>query len=246
LGNKTAQKTRFFNSLLIEKPLYRGYAMTMETLATLTRAMQAAATQSALRADKTVLLGASKGQSAETVEQFIQARLHHFGENRVREAADKWLPLREKHKNITLHLIGPLQTNKVDEALELFDVIQTLDRIKLADAIAKRQKETAALATKEFYIQVNTGEEPQKAGIAPMEAAAFIAYCKNLGLNVTGLMCVPPAKQMPAPHFALLRKIALESCLPNLNMGMSEDFETAIRMGSSCVRIGRALFGERT
>ena len=144
-----------------------------------------------------------------------------------------------------LHLIGPLQTNKVKQAMGLFDAIQTVDRPKLAEAIAKNM-DGQEVITKHFYIQINTGEEPQKAGITPKEADDFIEYCvKKLGLSIIGLMCVPPADQPPAPHFALLKKIADRHGLKELSMGMSGDYETAVRMGSTCVRIGTALFGER-
>ncbi len=223
--------------------------------------------RSPLAANSTILLGACKGQGAGVIEDFILAGLTDFGENRVQEAAGKWPALKKAHPEVRLHLIGPLQTNKVGEALELFDVIQTLDRPKLAAAIAKELARTGDAtpaggaspehaprsfqektpgATKEFFIQVNTGEEPQKSGVSPSETAEFISYCRNLRLNITGLMCVPPADDMPAPHFALLRKLALENGLAELSMGMSGDFETAIRMGSGCVRIGTALFGERS
>ena len=217
----------------------------METLIQIQRMMEASRSGSALAANHSILLGASKGQSAETIEQFIDAGLTNFGENRVQEAMEKWPSLKKRHPHVTLHLIGPLQTNKVKEALELFDVIQTLDRPKLAEAIARIRDSGFGIQEKQFYVQVNTGEEPQKAGVSPKEANEFIGYCKNLGLNIVGLMCVPPAGDMPAPHFALLRKLAMDNGLRELSMGMSSDFETAIRMGSTCVRVGTALFGER-
>jgi pyridoxal phosphate enzyme (YggS family) len=188
------------------------------------------------------LLGVSKTQPSEAIEILINAGLFCFGENRVQEAKAKWPPLKQRHKNIELHLIGPLQSNKVKEALELFDVIQTIDRPKLAEAIAKIESS----GSKRFFIQVNTGDEPQKSGIATKEADAFIEYCKiDLKLPIAGLMCIPPVDQLPAPHFALLRQIALRHDLTELSMGMSDDWQTAIRMGSTCVRLGRALFGER-
>ena len=202
-----------------------------------------------------VLLAASKGQPATIIEEAIACGVTVFGENRVQEAQAKWPELKKRHPNITLHLIGPLQTNKVTDALALFDVIQTLDRPKLAEVasgelrVAKEQYSSARhspLATRHFYLQINTGCEPQKAGILPGEADDFIRYCiEDLKLPVVGLMCVPPADQPPAPHFALLREIALRHGLKELSMGMSGDYETAIRMGSSCVRIGTALFGKR-
>ncbi|MDX1975028.1 MAG: YggS family pyridoxal phosphate-dependent enzyme [Rickettsiales bacterium] len=190
-----------------------------------------------------LILGASKGQGLAIIEEAIAAGLTYFGENRVQEAYEKWPEIKKKHPHIQLHLIGPLQSNKVKPALELFDVIQTLDRPKLADEIAKQY---TSGGSKQFFIQVNIGDEPQKSGISPKDAERFIDYClKTLGLPVVGLMCVPPAEQAPAPHFALLKKIAGNHGLNQLSMGMSNDYETAIRMGSSCVRIGTALFGER-
>ncbi|NBX03326.1 MAG: YggS family pyridoxal phosphate-dependent enzyme [Alphaproteobacteria bacterium] len=209
---------------------------------------------SPLAAPEISLLAASKSQSALLIEEAIAGGVRVFGENRVQEAQDKWPSLRLAHPEVELHLIGPLQTNKVKQALELFDVIQTVDRPKLAEEVAsllssvssKKNAGDWKLATKSFYIQVNTGKEPQKAGVLPDEADAFIDYCvKELALPVVGLMCVPPADQPPAPHFALLSQIAQRHGLEKLSMGMSEDFETAIRMGSTCVRLGRALFGER-
>lgn len=200
---------------------------------------------SPLSAQRPHLLAASKGQGLPQIEEAVAAGVEWFGENRVQEAWEKWPELKKRHPNIKLHLIGPLQTNKVREALGLFDVIQTLDREKLAVEIAKTANSQHPV-TNSYFIQVNTGEEPQKAGIAPKEADAFIRYCQDeLALPVVGLMCIPPAGQPPAPHFALLRDIAWRNGLKELSMGMSGDFETAIRMGSSCVRIGTALFGER-
>ena len=199
------------------------------------------------------LLAASKGQSAPTIEATIHAGIVDFGENRVQETQAKWPELKQRHPHIRLHLIGPLQTNKVKDALALFNVIQTLDREKLAKVMShelwvmsQNQSHDSQPMTHDFYIQINTGEEPQKAGIAPKDADAFICFCRDeLKLPIVGLMCIPPANQPSAPHFALLREIAKRNNLRELSMGMSGDFETAVRMGSSCVRIGTALFGER-
>lgn len=198
------------------------------------------------------ILGASKGQTVEAIEEAIRAGVILFGENRVQEAATKWPTLKKRHPHVKLHLIGPLQTNKVKDALALFDVIQTVDRPKLAEVLSaelrvlSKNAQHSALKTQHFYIQINTGEEPQKAGVLPKKADDFIAYCeKDLKLPVIGLMCIPPADQPPTPHFALLRKIALKHGLKELSMGMSGDYETAVRMGSTCVRIGTALFGAR-
>lgn len=205
--------------------------------------------QSPLTAHHPSILGASKTIPPETIEKYIESGLHRFGENRVQEAEEKWPELKKRHPDVELHLIGPLQTNKVKAALALFDVIQTLDRPKLAEEVSRLLSPTSRnsqLATRNFYIQVNTGDEPQKAGISVNDAPAFIRYCRDdLKLPVVGLMCIPPADQPPAPHFALLRKIALENNLLELSMGMSEDYATAIRMGSTCIRLGRKLFGDR-
>jgi len=198
---------------------------------------------SSLSSSEVTLLAACKSQTAEAIEQAIAANITDFGENRVQEALAKWPPLKKKYPHVRLHLIGPLQTNKVAEALALFDVIQTLDRPKLALAVSSHND--SRLVTRDYYIQVNTGDEPQKSGVSPNEANDFIAYCRALKLNVVGLMCVPPASDMPAPHFALLKKIADKNNLEKLSMGMSGDYETAVRMGSTCVRIGTALFGKR-
>ncbi len=167
-----------------------------------------------------------------------------FGENRVQEAAAKWPDLRAAHPDIELHLIGPLQTNKVAQAMALFDVIQTVDREKLARALAAEQAKTGLRRC--YFIQVNTGEEPQKAGVTPGEADRFIAACRDKhGLDVMGLMCIPPVDEEPALHFALLAKIAARNGLTGLSMGMSGDFETAVRLGATHVRVGSAIFGAR-
>jgi pyridoxal phosphate enzyme (YggS family) len=167
-----------------------------------------------------------------------------FGENRVQEAQGKWPALRAQWPDIELHLIGPLQSNKAREAVALFDVIHTVDRPSIAEALAK---EIARQARKpRLLVQVNTGEEAQKAGVAPQDADAFLAACRTShGLTIAGLMCIPPAEQSPGPHFALLAKIAKRNGLPLLSMGMSADFETAIEVGATHVRVGSAIFGAR-
>jgi pyridoxal phosphate enzyme (YggS family) len=201
---------------------------------------------SPLAADQITLLAASKAQTADTIAKAVAAGIMVFGENRVQEAEAKWPELKKRFPDIELHLIGPLQTNKVKQSLQLFDVIQTIDRHKLADAIAMELQKSEYLP-KQFYIQVNIGKEPQKAGVMPEEADSLIGYCiKDLHLPVAGLMCVPPSDQLPAPYFALLREIALRNGLSKLSMGMSEDYETAVRMGATCVRLGRVLFGEHS
>lgn len=189
------------------------------------------------------LVAVSKTHPAEAVLEAIAAGQRVFGENRVQEAAGKFPALRQAHA-LELHLIGPLQTNKVKEAVALFDVIQTVDRAKLADALAAEYRKQQRFLP--CYIQINTGEEPQKAGIAPAEADGFIRYCReDLGLPVKGLMCIPPNDQHPAPHFALLREIARRNNLPGLSMGMSGDYELAIQFGATAVRVGTAVFGSR-
>ncbi|MES2984292.1 MAG: YggS family pyridoxal phosphate-dependent enzyme [Pseudomonadota bacterium] len=189
------------------------------------------------------LIGASKGQPEAVLAEAIRLGLSDFGENKVQEAQAKWPALKAAHPAVRLHLIGPLQSNKAREAVALFDVIQTIDREKiadaLADAIAKEGRTPAML------IQVNTGEEPQKAGVTPRATAALLAHCRGLGLPVVGLMCVPPEGVNPAPHFALLRKMAETLGLPEVSMGMSGDYETALRLGATMVRVGTALFGAR-
>ena len=190
-----------------------------------------------------ILIGASKTQPVEMLEAAISLGLMDFGENKVQEAQAKWPSLKEKHPRVRLHLIGPLQSNKAADAVALFDVIQTLDRPRIADALAAACEKLGKRPV--FLIQVNTGEEPQKAGVAPRDAAALLAHCRALGLPISGLMCVPPDGENPAPHFALMKKMADELGLRELSMGMSGDFETAIRLGATMVRIGTALFGSR-
>jgi pyridoxal phosphate enzyme (YggS family) len=204
----------------------------------------AAARQARLtpRSDVT-LVAVSKTHPAEKVEALLRAGHSVFGENRVQEAQAKFPALKSAWPRLELHLIGPLQTNKVKEAVALFDVVQSVDRPKLARALAEEMgKQGRALPC---FIQVNTGEEEQKAGIAPSAADGFVAECRSLGLAVAGLMCIPPAEDEPSPHFALLAKIAARNGLDQLSMGMSGDFETAIRLGATHVRVGTALFGAR-
>ena len=205
----------------------------------------AAAAQVAGRAPADVtLVAVSKVQPAERIEAVLAAGQRVFGENRVQEAQSRWPALRERYDGVELHLIGPLQTNKVRLAVELFDVIESVDRPKLARKLADAFAESGR--TLPCYIQVNTGEEPQKAGILPADADAFIAECRDTHcLPVAGLMCIPPAGEEPALHFALLKKIATRNGLSGLSMGMSDDFETAIAFGATIIRVGSALFGAR-
>ena len=190
------------------------------------------------------LIAVSKTFGEDDILPLIEAGQRVFGENRVQEAAAKWPGLRARIPGIELHLIGPLQTNKLDEALALFDVFHTLDREKLALALVKAREKGKAMPR--LFVQVNTGEEDQKAGIAPQEADRFIARCREeWRLEIEGLMCIPPVDEEPALHFALLDKIARRNGLARLSMGMSGDFETAVRLGATHVRVGSALFGKR-
>ena len=190
------------------------------------------------------LVAVSKTHPPEGIEPAIAAGHRIFGENRVQEAASKYPALKATWPNLRLHLIGPLQSNKARDAVRLFDVIETLDRPKLARALASAMDQEGRRP--DCYIQVNTGEEPQKSGVAPGEADALIALARDeLGLPVVGLMCIPPLDEEPALHFALLWEIGRRNGLRTLSMGMSADFETAIRFGATHVRVGTAIFGSR-
>lgn len=190
------------------------------------------------------LVAVSKTFSAEEIRPAIDAGQRIFGENRVQEAKAKWPELRAETAGLELHLIGPLQSNKAAEAVELFDVIHTVDREKIAAALAAEC--TRQGRRPRFFVQVNTGLEAQKAGIDPREAVAFVARCCEVhGLDVEGLMCIPPVEEAPGPHFALLSKLAREAGVTALSMGMSSDFETAIDLGATHVRVGSAIFGTR-
>ena len=191
------------------------------------------------------LVAVSKTYGADVIEPVIAAGQRVFGENRVQETAAKWPALRARTPDLLLHLIGPLQSNKAREAVALFDVIETVDRPKLAEALADAMSRTGR--TPRLLVQVNTGAEPQKAGIAPEAADAFLADCRDrLGLGIEGLMCIPPADQQASPHFALLATIARRNGLTTLSMGMSADFELGIQLGATHVRVGSAIFGYRT
>ncbi len=204
----------------------------------------AAAEKKAGRAPGSVTLAAvSKVQPVERIVEVLEQGHRVFAENRVQEAAGKWPELRDRFAGVELHLIGPLQTNKVRQAFDLFDAIQSVDRPKLARKLADEAQ--ARGACPRLFVQVNTGAEPQKAGVLPADADAFIAECRSLDLPVEGLMCIPPADEEPSPHFALLRKIAERNGLAGLSMGMSGDFESAISLGATIVRVGSALFGAR-
>ncbi|WP_417262296.1 YggS family pyridoxal phosphate-dependent enzyme [Celeribacter sp.] len=196
------------------------------------------------RAQESVtLIAVSKVQPNERVASVLEEGHRVFGENKVQEAAGKWPAFKEQYDGVELHLIGPLQTNKARQAMELFDVIHTVDRPKLANTISRLREELGHCPR--LFIQVNTGDEPQKAGILPADADGFIKECLDLGLEIEGLMCIPPAEEEPSLHFALLKKIAHRNGLSGLSMGMSGDFETAIAQGATHVRVGSAIFGER-
>jgi pyridoxal phosphate enzyme (YggS family) len=229
--------------------------MTGENTATVTSPLPntlAAVEQEVVRACKearrdrasVTLIAVSKTHQAEAIEPVIAAGQRVFGENRVQEARAKWPPLLSAHPGLALHLIGPLQSNKAKEAVALFDAIHSVDRPSICEALTKeidRQQRAPQL-----FVQLNTGEEPQKAGIAPAEADAFIARCREkYGLKISGLMCIPPVDEAPAPHFALTAKIAARNGLANLSMGMSADFAIAIALGATHVRVGSAIFGAR-
>jgi PLP dependent protein len=190
------------------------------------------------------LVAVTKTVPAPAIEEAIGAGQRLFGENRVQEARAKWPALKGRHPNLELHLIGPLQTNKVRDAVALFDVIETVDRPKLARALAEEMRRAGK--SPRLFVQVNTGEEPQKAGVLPAETDAFVALCRDtFGLSIEGLMCIPPLDEEPAMHFALLAKIAERLGLKELSMGMSGDFARAIQFGATYVRIGTAIFGAR-
>ncbi|MDM9621194.1 YggS family pyridoxal phosphate-dependent enzyme [Rhizobium sp. S96] len=209
------------------------------------RARIAKAERDAGRAAGSVgLVAVSKTFDADAIRPAILAGQRVFGENRVQESQGKWAELKAETPGIELHLIGPLQSNKAAEAVALFDVIETVDREKIARALAeeiKRQGKTPRL-----YIQVNTGLEPQKAGVAPDDTPSFVGVCRNeLGLEIEGLMCIPPADENPGPHFALLAKLAKQCGVEKLSMGMSSDYEIAVAFGATSVRVGSAIFGAR-
>lgn len=206
-------------------------------------AMAKAATSAGRSVDDVTLIAVSKVQPNDRVEAVLAAGHRVFGENRVQEAAGKWPEFKEKYDGVELHLIGPLQSNKVRAALELFDVIHTVDSEKLARRIASIGAEIDRIPR--VFVQVNTGDEDQKAGVPLDGVDALVAQCRDLGLPVEGLMCIPPVNEEPSLHFALLAKIAARNNLTGLSMGMSGDFERAIALGATHVRIGSAIFGDR-
>jgi hypothetical protein len=215
-----------------------------DNLAAILARIEAARKKAVAPAPKTTLIAVTKTHDEDRIRPALEAGQRVFGENRVQEALAKWPALKHDYPDIELHLIGPLQTNKVKDAVGLFDAIHAIDRLKLAEHLKTEIARTGRNLT--LFVQVNTGEEPQKAGVAPAETRAIIETVRDrMGLPVKGLMCIPPAEEEPSPHFALLKKLAQENALSLLSMGMSGDFETAIRFGATHVRVGTAIFGER-
>jgi PLP dependent protein len=213
-------------------------------LAALQHRIESAAKKAGRNAGTVKLIAVSKFHPVETIREALQAGQRLFGENRVQEAKNKFPALRAMYPDMGLHLIGPLQTNKADEAVKIFDVIETLDRPQLAAALSKSMQKTRRNIP--CYIEVNIGHEPQKAGIPPDQLKEFLRLCRDeYGLGVAGLMCIPPQTEDPQPHFSALRRLAETHHLPHLSMGMSADFEIAIQEGATEIRVGTAIFGER-
>ena len=215
-----------------------------ERLADVETAISASAREAGRAREDVRLIVVSKTFEAPDILPVLAAGHRHYGENRVQEGKSKWPDLKTQYPDVTLHLIGPLQSNKAKEAVALFDAIHSIDREKIARAVAS---EMAAQGKRlELYVQVNTGEETQKAGIMPRDAHAFLALCRDeLKLDIAGLMCIPPVDEEPAVHFAFLEKLAGELGLDRLSMGMSDDFETAVAFGATDIRVGSAIFGTR-
>lgn len=229
-----------------EKPESEGFMSdVVANLNTVKTAIANAEKESRRRQGVVTLVAVSKTFDADAIRPVLDAGQRVFGENRVQEAQGKWPQLREDYTGIELHLIGPLQSNKAADAVALFDVIETVDREKIAAALADEIKKQGK--SPKLYVQVNTGLEEQKAGIAPKDAVAFVERCRaEHGLAIEGLMCIPPADENPGPHFALLEKLAHEAGVEKLSMGMSGDYETAIGFGATSVRVGSAIFGGRS
>lgn len=234
--NETGQET----NVIQQKPI----STSLDRLAAVRALVDAAATAAKRSPSSIELIAVSKTFAADDIRPLLVAGHRVFGENRVQEAQGKWPALRHDYPDLELHLIGPLQSNKAKEAVALFDVIHTIDRLKIAKAIAEEMKSQARKLT--LFVQINTGEEPQKAGVAPRDTASFVAMCRNeLGLEIEGLMCIPPVEDEPAIHFAFLSKLARDVGLTGLSMGMSGDYETAIAFGATHIRVGSAIFGSR-
>lgn len=214
-----------------------------DNIVAVTARIEKAARESGRRAEDVRLVAVSKTQPSERIEEALAAGQRVFGENRVQEAQARWAGRRGDYPDLELHLIGPLQTNKVKEAVALFDVIETLDRPKLAAALAAEMEKQGRYPA--CFIQVNTGAEAQKAGVLPQDLPALLEICAGLALPVQGLMCIPPVEEPPALHFAFLKKLAARHGLAGLSMGMSGDFERAIPLGATHVRVGTGVFGAR-
>lgn len=213
-------------------------------LAAVKRELKAALAETGLETAGPKIIAVSKTFDETRIMPVLEAGHRVFGENRVQEAQAKWPALKERYADVELHLIGPLQSNKAKEAVALFDVIETVDRPKIARALAAEIEKQGRAPR--LLIQVNTGEEPQKAGVAPSETDAFLAECRDrYGLAIDGLMCIPPVDDDPTPHFALLSKIAVRNGLPTVSMGMSADYPIAAQLGATHVRVGSAIFGPR-
>jgi PLP dependent protein len=214
-------------------------------LAAVQQQIEAACREAGRKTSSVTLVAISKTFPAAAIQLVITAGQRVFGENRVQEAKSKWPDLKAKHPGVALHLVGPLQSNKAKDAVALFDAIHSLDRESLAAALAKEIEKQGRRPT--LFVEVNTGGEAQKAGVLPQEADAFVRTCReSYGLTVGGLMCIPPFDDAPGPHFALLKTIADRNGIGLLSMGMSTDFALAIRFGATHVRVGTAIFGERT
>jgi pyridoxal phosphate enzyme (YggS family) len=216
-----------------------------EGLARVRQEIAAACTEAKRDPATVTLIAVSKTFAADAIEPVIAAGQRVFGENRVQEAKAKWPALTAAHPGLELHLIGPLQSNKAKEAVALFDAIHSVDRPSIAEALAKEIAKQGRRPL--LFVEINTGAEPQKAGVLPQDADAFLKTCREThGLEIVGLMCIPPFEETPAPHFALTAKIALRNSLKLLSMGMSADFATAIAFGATHVRVGTAIFGSRS
>ncbi len=219
--------------------------MIATSLANIQQKIARAAAEDGRQPDAVTLIAVSKKQPDDRIVAALDAGIRVFGENRVQEAQERWATRRPVFPDLKLHLIGPLQTNKSEDAVQLFDVIESLDREKLAISLAKAMDKHGKRP--ECLVQVNTGDEDQKAGVTPQDAVDFVARCRDVhGLNITGLMCIPPVDEEPAMHFALLKTLAAKANLPKLSMGMSGDYEAAINVGATQVRVGSSLFGART
>jgi PLP dependent protein len=229
---------------MISDPLFRPAAQLPAGLSAVEQEIARACKEARRDRSSVTLVAVSKTFDADVITPVIEAGQRVFGENRVQEAKAKWPPLVSAYPGIELHLIGPLQSNKVKDAVALFDAIHSVDRASLCEALAREFKSQERRP--QLFVQVNTGEEPQKAGVPPADADSFIAGCREkYHLPISGLMCIPPVNDPPAPHFALTAKIAARNGLKNLSMGMSADFAVAIALGATHVRIGSAIFGKR-